>query len=452
MTIPAGFMKKHFIKDLYIHTRWYIGISIAAFLFLFAFFIPLIWDVAVIYLIVFGVLTLVEYFLLFVGKKNLQAQRIVSERLNLGDDNTISLGILNAFPFTAHVEIIDELPVQFQERNFKQQLHVASGQKNTINYTLRPLSRGEYQFGRILCYISSPLQLLQRRIRTEAGQMVKVYPSTQYLRKYQLLALSDSSQFAGTKKLRRIGHSMEFEQIKDYVQGDDIRSINWKATARRGVLMVNNYIDARSQQIYCVIDKGRSMKMPFDGLSLLDYSINAALVFLNVALVKQDRAGLITFSSKINEIIAAERSSTQLHKLNETLYRQTTDFNDSSFEALTATVLHKLSHRGFLLLFTNFETMASLERQLPYLRKLASRHLLCVVFFQNTLLKEIKEGHADTLEGIYIKTIADRFDFEKKQIVKELRRYGIISVLTTPQDLTVDVINKYLELKSRQMV
>ncbi len=77
--------------------------------------------------------------------------------------------------------------------------------------------------------------------------------------------------------------------------------------------------------------------------------------------------------------------------------------------------------------------MASLERQLPYLRKLASRHLLCVVFFQNTLLKEIKEAHADTLEGIYIKTITDRFDFEKKQIVKELRRYGIISVLTTPR-------------------
>lgn len=445
-------MKKHFLKDLFIHTRWYIGISITAFLFLFAFFIPWLLNVAIIILIVFGALTLLEYLLLFAGNRGLQAQRIVGERLNLGEENVVSLGIFNVFPFPVHAEVIDELPVQFQERNFRQQLNVAAGQKNTIQYEVKPLSRGEYRFGRLLCYVSSPLRLLQRRIRVDAEQLVKVYPSTRYLRKYQLLALSDNTQFAGSKKIRRIGHSMEFEQIKDYVQGDDMRSINWKATARRGVLMVNNYIDARSQQIYCVIDKGRSMKMPFDGLSLLDYSINAALVFLNVALIKQDRAGLITFSSKINELIAAERNSTQLHKLNETLYRQTTDFSDSSYEALTATVLHKLSHRGFLLLFTNFETMASLERQLPYLRKLASRHLLCVVFFQNTLLREIKEGHTDTLEGIYIKTIADRFDFEKKQIVKELRRYGIISVLTTPQDLTVDVVNKYLELKSRQMV
>jgi uncharacterized protein (DUF58 family) len=245
---------------------------------------------------------------------------------------------------------------------------------------------------------------------------------------------------------------MEFEQIKEYVPGDDIRTINWKATARKGSVMVNNYIDARSQQIYCLVDKGRTMKMPFDGMSLLDYSINAALIFLNIALLKQDRAGLITFSSKMNDVIAAERSSTQISKINEALYRQTTDFSDSNYESLTAMVYRKLSHRSFLLLFTNFETMSSLERQLPFLKRLASRHLLCVVFFQNTLLKEIHEGQPDTMEGIYIKTIAERFDFEKKQIVKELRRHGILSVLTTPEGLTVDVINKYLELKARQMI
>ena len=192
--------------------------------------------------------------------------------------------------------------------------------------------------------------------------------------------------------------------------------------------------------------------MPFDGMTLLDYSINAALMFLNIALLKQDRAGLITFSSGTQELIPADRAASQMGKLMESLYKQRTDFMESNYESLTSLVHHKLSHRSFLLLFTNFETMASLERQLPYLKRLASRHLLCVVFFENTLLKEIHEGHPDTLEGIYIKTIADRFSFEKKQVVKELRRHGILSVLTTPQNLTIDVVNKYLELKSRQMV
>lgn len=445
-------MKKRLIADLFIDNRWYLLMSISIFLFIIAFFIPFLLFVALVYLLVFAVLTLMDYLMLFIGKRSVLAQRIVHERLNLGFDNTISLSVRNSFPFPVSVRLIDELPVQFQDRSFSKYLKIQASGRQVQEYVLKPVDRGEYFFERILCYVRSPLGLLQRRCISEASQMVKVYPATKLLRQYQLLALSDSNQYAGSKKIRKIGHSMEFEQIKEYVPGDDIRTINWKATARKGSVMVNNYIDARSQQIYCLIDKGRTMKMPFDGMSLLDYSINAALIFLNIALLKQDRAGLITFSSRMNDVIAAERSSTQISKINEALYRQTTDFSDSNYESLTAMVYRKLSHRSFLLLFTNFETMSSLERQLPFLKRLASRHLLCVVFFQNTLLKEIHEHQPDTMEGIYIKTIADRFDFEKKQIVKELRRHGILSVLTTPEGLTVDVINKYLELKARQMI
>lgn len=445
-------MKKRLIADLFIDNRWYLLMTIGIFLFIIAFFIPFILFVALIYLLVFFVLSLMDYLMLFIGKRSVLAQRIVNERLNLGFDNTISISVRNSFPFPVSVRLIDELPVQFQDRSFSKYVKIPASGRQVQEYVLKPVNRGEYIFERILCYVRSPLGLLQRRCISEATQMVKVYPATKFLRQYQLLALSDSNQYAGSKKIRKIGHSMEFEQIKEYVPGDDIRTINWKATARKGSVMVNNYIDARSQQIYCLIDKGRTMKMPFDGMSLLDYSINAALIFLNIALLKQDRAGLITFSSKMNDVIAAERSSTQISKINEALYRQTTDFSDSNYESLTAMVYRKLSHRSFLLLFTNFETMSSLERQLPFLKRLASRHLLCVVFFQNTLLKEIHESQPDTMEGIYIKTIAERFDFEKKQIVKELRRHGILSVLTTPEGLTVDVINKYLELKARQMI
>lgn len=445
-------MKKQYIGDLFVSNRWYLAMAAVIFLLIAAFFLPWLWSPSLVCLLVLALLTVLDYILLFGSKNGVQAHRITGDRMNLGDENTIRISLLNGFRFPVQVRLIDEIPVQFQERGFGRFFSIPAGKRHVEAYRLRPVTRGEYLFNRIIAYASGPLGLLQRRCVSDVPQQVKVYPSTRYLRRYQLLALSDSNQFAGSRKIRRIGHSLEFEQIKEYVQGDDIRSINWKATARRGGLMVNNFVDARSQQIYCVIDKGRAMKMPFDGMSLLDYSINAALVFMNIALLKQDRAGLVTFSVNVNEIVAAERSSTQLNKLNEALYRQSTDFADSSYESLATTIYHKFSQRSFLMLFTNFETMASLERQLPYLRKLASRHLLCVVFFRNTLLKEIQESQPDTMEGIYIKTIADRFDFEKKQIVKELRRHGILSVLTTPQELTVDVLNKYLELKARQMV
>jgi uncharacterized protein (DUF58 family) len=194
------------------------------------------------------------------------------------------------------------------------------------------------------------------------------------------------------------------------------------------------------------------MKMPFDGLTLLDYSINAALALLNVALLRQDKAGLLTFANKVNELVPADRRSGQLNLLLEALYKQETAFQESDYEALWFTTHRRITQRAFILLFTNFETMSALERQLPYLRSMARQHLLCVVFFENTLLREIQDSYPDTVEGIYIKTIAERFSFEKRQIVKELRRHGILSILSTPQDLSVDVINKYLELKARQMI
>ncbi len=401
--------------------------------------------------ILFFVFSFIDYILLFFLKGGVTATRNVATRLSIGYDNEVILTITNTYPFNVKALLIDELPFQFQVRNFELKMSIGFRSSKSISYFLKPLSRGEFNFGYLLCYTISPLGLLQKRIKIAEPVMVKVYPAFQQLRKYQLIATSDNS-VPGVKKIRKLGNSLEFEKIKDYVPGDDVRTINWKATARSSNLMVNTFTDAKQQQIYCLVDKGRSMKMPFEGLTLLDHSINACLALLNVALLKQDKAGLITFSNKVNDIIAADRRYSQINRILETLYNQQTQFKESDYEAVWIKIHKSITQRCLLLLFTNFETFSSLERQLPFLKKIAQRHLVCVVFFQNTLLKEIHELNPDSIEGIYIKTIADQFDLEKKQIVKELRRFGILSVLTTPQNLSVDVINKYLELKARQLL
>ncbi len=439
------------IKDLFLTMRWYATTGACSGLFVLAFFFPLLFTPAA--LITLGVigLTIIDYIQLFAGKGRISAARTMPPRFSLGDENAVRVSLANGYNFQASVLLIDELPVQFQERNWRKRFTISPRIRREITYPLRPTSRGVYEFGNVLAYVSSPLSLVRRRFIAAEPVTIKVYPSFLHLRRYQLMAMADNSAI-GAKKVRRLGHSMEFEKIKSYVQGDDIRSINWKASARSGDLMVNTYTDARQQQIYCFLDKGRAMKAPFDGLTLLDHSINAALALLNVALLRQDKAGLITFSQKINDVVAADRRSGQLNHLLEALYKQETDFKESDYEALWAGIHRRVTQRSFILLFTNFETMSSLERQLSYLRHMARQHLLCVVFFQNTLLKELQESQPDTVEGIYIKTIADRFDFEKRQIVKELRRHGILSILTTPQNLSVDVINRYVELKARQMI
>ena len=191
------------------------------------------------------------------------------------------------------------------------------------------------------------------------------------------------------------------------------------------------------------------MKMPFDGLTLLDYAINASLVLTNVALVKQDKAGIITFEKNLDAFLPADKKTTQMNAILELLYKQETQFLESDFEKLFSVIRNRITNRSLLILFTNFESLESLQRELPALKKMAHYHLLLVVFFENTELKSLIEKKASSMEEIYIKTIAEKFAFEKRLMVKELHKNGILSILTTPGNLTVNTVNKYLELKTR---
>lgn len=278
---------------------------------------------------------------------------------------------------------------------------------------------------------------------------VPVYPSFLQMRQYELLAISNRLEEIGVKKQRRIGHTMEFDHVRDYVRGDDPRTLNWKATARRGTLMVNQYRDERAQPVYCVIDMGRVMKMPFEQMTLLDYSINASLVLSNIALLKQDRAGIVTFAHEIGTVLPAERKQGHIYRIQEVLYNLETNFLESDYARLTAHLRRVLRQRSLVVLFTNFETRTSMRRRLTYLRALAGQHVVVVVFFENTELRTLLHSTPQDTEDIYIKTIAEKFAFEKREIVEELRRYGIYAVLTPPEHLTVNTINKYLELKAR---
>jgi uncharacterized protein (DUF58 family) len=198
-----------------------------------------------------------------------------------------------------------------------------------------------------------------------------------------------------------------------------------------------------------VIDKGRVMKMPFNGLSLLDYAINATLVLSNVILKKQDKAGMLAFSKKVENRVVAEKRSSQMQNILESLYNIQTDFFESDFSRLYVDIKKHINQRSLIMLYTNFETLDGLHRQMPYLKGIAKNHLLVVVFFNNTELEELIHNKANTVQEIYDKVIAEKFAFEKRLIVNELRKYGIYSVLTKPDQLTLDTINKYLEIKAR---
>jgi uncharacterized protein (DUF58 family) len=440
------------IKSFYLNNIvYYIAGSVAA-IFVISYFQPALFRIAGLILLLLALAVAVDMLLAYSKRKGIFAERMVSDRFSIGDANKVVIRLVNQYGFPVRTSIIDELPVQFQERKWIRRATIGRHAEYQLEYLLHPATRGEYVFNDINVFVHAPLQLVKRRYIFPQRQVVKVYPSYVQMRKYQLLAVSNRLQEVGVKRIRKIGHSMEFEQIKEYVRGDDYRTINWKATARKEGLMVNNYTDERSQQIYCLINKGRVMKMPFNGMTLLDYAINTSLVLSNVALVKQDKAGIITFEKNLDTFLLADKKPTQMNLVLETLYRQKTDFLESDFEKLFSVIRNRVTNRSLLILFTNFESLESLQREMSALKKIAKYHLLLVVFFENTELKSLVEGQASSMEDIYIKTIAEKFAYEKRLMVKELHKNGIPSILTTPENLTVNSVNKYLELKTRMSI
>ncbi|WP_172284423.1 DUF58 domain-containing protein [Chryseobacterium sp. LAM-KRS1] len=437
------------MRNLYINNRFFFTLIGVGILYVLAFFFPIFIYVAHIVLLLCFLAAMVDYLLLFNQKEGVLAQRILPEKLSNGDENPIKIDIKNNYGFKINTKIIDEIPFQFQKRDFLIRKEIDPGRNAFFQYILEPKERGEYNFGSLNVYTSSPIDFVSKRYRFQKNANLAAYPSFVHLRKYELMALQSEFLLGGIKKIRKLGHTMEFEQIKDYVPGDDIRTINWKATSKTNRLMVNQFQDEKSQRIFMLIDTGRTMKMPFKELSLLDYSINATMALSHIILKKGDRAGMMTFSKKTENKIAAENKSGQLKKISESLYNIKTNFFESDFNRLYQDVKYSINQRSLILLFTNFETLDGLNRQLKYLRGISKNHLLVVVFFKNSELQTLIHKNPESMQEIYDEVIAEKFEFEKKLIIQELRKYGIYTVYTLPENLNIDVINKYLEIKAR---
>ena len=438
-----------FLKSFYIHNTFFRYIAILAACFVISYWLPTLYPIAWLLTFVLLALFIFDIYLLYASGKSIEARRSLPNKLSNSDLNPVQISFTSKYPFKTLISLIDELPVQFQKRDFEHRSILSKNETLAFEYKVRPVDRGEYVFGHLILFASSFLKIVKRKYVFQNEQMVPVYPSIIQMQQYDFLAISNNLTQIGLKKIRRIGHTQEFEQIKEYVQGDDFRTINWKATAKNINLMVNQYQDEKSQPIFSIIDTGRVMKMPFNGLKLLDYAINSTLAFSNVALKRNDKTGMIAFSKNIETYVPAVQKVTHLNTILEKLYNIDTDYTDADFGLLYAHIKRKVTHRSLMLLYTNFEHISAMRRQLPYLLAIAKKHVLVVVFFENTELEELIAQDAENLQTIYHKTIAEKFSLEKRLMQKELQQYGIQTILTKPENLTINTINKYLEIKAR---
>lgn len=443
----------NFFKSFYITKKGFWVLAVIALVFGFGMLLPLMVELGKLFLIVFGLVVFAETVLLYQRKDILEITRIVPKSLSNGDENTIKLLIKNRLKLGLMLKLKEDLPDQLQDFTWER-THLQKGRTtNELSYTITPTERGVYEWYNVYTHVAIPnIGLVSRRMLFDQYNEVACLPSYMQFGDLRLTALVSKQKEMDATHIRKLGQSMEFEQIKNYSTGDDFRHINWKASAKQGKLMLNQFQDERSQSIYCVIDGGRTMKTKHHGQSLQDYAINASVGLSKAILQMKDKVGLVNYYTERCDMLKPSASPAQFRKINEMLFNLTTQETDASMEVLYKFSRNQIKQRSLLMLFTHFDNTEAIKRNIPYLRAMGRFHLVLIVLFENDELQIFSDTKAEKLTDIYSTTIAREQINQQKVLARELNKYGIITLITSPSKLTISVINQYLEIKRRQMI
>lgn len=408
---------------------------------------------------VFAFLCLVDVAMLLFCR--VKGERIISKKLDLGENNNISLKVSIDRGVVRKYYAVDDIPSDLGCDKDLISFKKDEDDVLVAQYNLFPLRRGAYVLGRTVLF-GSFLGFVERRFTVvDKGQNVDVYPAFSRLREKEQIARSLQVESYGSHKRQMPSHQTEFQDIREYVPGDDIRTVNWKATARVGRTMVNNFEDERSQHIYNIIDCGRTMHRTFGGLTLQDYAVNASLLLSYTALnTEGDNVGLMTYGPDGTSYLPSRSGDVQLKNIMQNLYSLKTEYGEGDLEELCLVLDRRVLRRSLVCLYTDYSSLASLDRQLPFLRRISQRHCLVVVLFLDRELESLSERKFERSEDekkpklnatrLVESTLASDLIFGKQSIIDKLHQNGIHSVATYPENLSFSIVRKYIDLKARQ--
>lgn len=413
-----------------------------------------LYGIAIVLLCLFVVASLADIVLLLLLR--IDGGREIVSKLDLGEENIFSVSFKITRGWLKSAYLIDELPSEFRrtESNlpFNRQSSIFSSR-----YSVMPSCRGHFLLGRSLVYASC-LGLFERRIILQPeGQEVDIYPAYSRLREKDEQVRSRQNLTTGNHKRQLPANKTEFRDIREYVTGDDIRTINWKASARTGHVMVNEYEDERSQHVINVIDCGTAMQRTFNSLSLQDHAINASLLVSYSALEKEsDCVGICSYGPKGISFLPPRAGKPQFNSIMQQLYALDTEYGESDIEQLCLVIDRNVKRRSLIFLYTEIPTISVLERQLQFFKRISTRNCLVIV---NCLDREL-EGMADRyIEGkqksrthslCVESTLAKDMVNQKQLIADTLQQNGIYCLSIHPESLSFGILSKYIELKAKR--
>lgn len=375
-------------------------------------------------------------------------------------DQRLSLAVPNPVTVTVRlrrglrptpVTLRDEPPPAFAvaEGRLLSGRAVPAGPSITLAYTVRPPRRGQYYFGDLHLRWGSPLGLVRRQARFPAAAPVQVYPNLADVKKYDLLLRRNRLWEMGVRPVRVPGAGSEFERLRDYLPDDEYRRINWKATARRNKPISVEYETERSQNLMVLLDVGRMMRSPVGDVEKLDYAINAVLLLAYVALQKGDRIGFLSFADGAQNWIGPRGGRGQFHQMLEQLYKLDGQPVEPDYATAFGYFAAKQVKRSLVLVFTDLTGSISADQLVAQMARLRHSHLpLLVTIADPTIQRMARRPIADST-ALYERTAAEQLLEERRLALERLRRAGVATLDAPADELSIALINRYIELKER---
>jgi len=371
--------------------------------------------------------------------------------LSVGRWNMVTLEVRSRSRRTVEVSVAQDLPDTFESEGLPATVRLPPGGMVTIRYRVRPQKRGAAQLGDHHIRHATPLGLLLRKYPVADRHEVRVYPDLMAVRTFELLARADREQ-ALWRTVRQLGGDSEFERMREYGPDDEFRDIDWRATARRGKLIVRSYQAERNQNIVLALDCGRLMTAERDGLSLFDHALNATVMLAHVASRQDDHLGLIAFGAEVRRSVPPQPRAA--HRLVHASYDLHAELEESDF-ASAARAASTFKKRSLLVLFTQVADERGAQALRHLARSLQPRHLPLFVMLRDTDLDKLYDSAAEaksTRGQLYAAAAAAEMIAWRNGLLRRLRADGVLVLDVAPERLTPALIERYLEVKAQHLL
>lgn len=386
--------------------------------------------------------------------KILAVERRVDDKLSLGAANPVRIEVRSLWHLPLKLHLRDLPPPRFEITGEAERIiDVPTGNRPVlITYHVTPPAKGDFHFGDIFVEYAGRLGLIVRMGRFPASLLVKVYPNLKETEKYEMLARRGRLMQVGIRSAKIRGGGAEFESLREYVPGDEYKKIDWSATARRGKLITRQYEAERSQNIVLMLDTGRTMLQPVQKMAKLDYVVNTALMLAYVAASSDDKVGLMAFDADVRVFLPPAKSKAQVYRILESLYNLEARLVETDYAEAFQNLATSWRRRSLIVLFSDLVDPESSAQILNAIPMLEERHRVVCVTVSDPHIVAAANKLPETSAEVYSKAVAMQVLLERRQAISALKRRGVWTIDSPPQDLSADLINHYLDLKAKSLI